>query len=81
MMGKVEDLKERLSNHTNTLPYTFDKIKERTIARNLIAFRKHGRNLNDSRNPENFLAILKILLEANSNHIEHLIKPSAKRVN
>lgn len=56
-MGKVEDLKERLSNHTNTLPYTFDNIKERTIARNLIAFRKHGRNLNDSRNPENFLAI------------------------
>ena len=43
MMGKVEDLKERLSNHTNTLPYTFDNIKEGTISRNLIAFRKHGR--------------------------------------
>ena len=80
MMGKVEDLKERLSNHTNTLPFTFDNIKEGTIARNLIAFRKHGRNLIDSRNPGNFLVILKILLEANSDHMEHRIKPSAKNV-
>ena len=79
-MGKVEDLKGRLSNHTNALPFTFDNIKEGTIARNLIAFRKHGRNLNDSRNPGNLLAILKILLEANSDHMEHLIKPSAKNV-